>query len=112
MAFKVRTEVKPETGEVPFDQVPQDFRTAFAAEYKAVSADPTREIVLSGESKEETALLIKWAKAWGANHEPALLITKQPARKSDAELDARLAIVEKSKATPRGRKPASDTAGK
>jgi len=106
MAFKVRNEVRPETGEVPYDQVPQDFREAIAREYKAVAADATREIVLTGETERETALLVKWAKAWGANHDPALLVTKQPARKSDEALDARLNIVEKSKAIPRGRRPA------
>lgn len=108
MAFKLRTEVKQSGTPVTVTQIPEDFLAAIEAEYAAVTADPTREVILAGETPQETTLYVQWAKAWGVRHDPELFVTKQPARKSDDKLDARLNIVLKSQATPRGRRTAKN----
>lgn len=110
MAFKVRTETKPLSSGVTVREVPAEFLAAMDAEYARVTEDPTREIVIAGETAAETTLYVQYAKAWGGMHEPKLLVTKNPARKGDAELDARITIVDASKAPKRGRaaKPAAE----
>lgn len=109
MAFKVRTEVRPATNAgVTVSEIPGDFLAAMDAEYAAITADPTREIVIAGETAPETTLYVQYAKAWGIMHEPKLSVTKLPPRKTDNALDARLGIVDAEHAPKRGkRKPAT-----
>lgn len=111
MAFKIRTEVKPDTATgVAVSQVPADFLAAMDDEYAKVLADPTKEIIIAGENKAETTLYVQYAKAWGGMKTPALLVTKLPSRRSDNELDARLGVIERDKAPKRGRKVKTDKA--
>jgi hypothetical protein len=108
MAFKIRTERRPvSTSGVTVKQVPEEFLAAMEGEYARVTADPTQEIILTGENAAETTLYLQYAKYWGNQHDPALLVSKLPKRKGDPELDARLSIVDKATATPRGRKVAA-----
>lgn len=110
MAFKVRTEVRPDPVGVKVSTIPAEFLAAMDNEYAAVLADPTREIILTGETPAETTLYVQWAKSWGLRHDPELFVTKQPARKTDAPLDARLSVVLKADAPKRGRKTNAEKA--
>lgn len=93
MAFKVTTAERQNAVTVKTLDVPAEFIAAMEAEYATTVSDPTRELVIGGDTAKETALYVVWAKHWGMNRETGKLsVFKQPTKKGDDGLSARLAV--------------------
>lgn len=92
MAFKIRTEERPNVTRVTTMEVPAEFIAAMEEQYAVVVADPTREIVLEGDNAKEATLYVQWAKYWGLNRESKLTVTKSPSKKGGGDNLARLTV--------------------
>ncbi len=92
MAFKVRTEERPNITRTSVMEVPAEFIALMEEQYAVVVNDPTREIVIEGDDAKEATLYVQWAKYWGLNRESKLTVTKSPSRKGGGDNLARLAV--------------------